>query len=189
MPHLLRPHIPLEVRCRVVLRQLGEMWPDDVIAEAKAERGLGHLLAFSLKCISEIICCEVQDLRLDHNPALGARPKVFKRGKHVDYIPPANDPLHLEYRPHGKTFERSHLIKTNVRGDHGQHPDRVLIKKQRKLEKKKGATRRTSSGFRKRPSYRKRIPLLARPKGRPLRSANRWPAKGSQKFSNRSKHR
>jgi DNA-binding transcriptional MerR regulator len=27
MPRLLRPHIPVETRCRVVLRQLGEMWP------------------------------------------------------------------------------------------------------------------------------------------------------------------
>jgi hypothetical protein len=75
--------------------------------------------------------CNRHDLRLDHDPPLAARPR-FRRGlgKKTYYQPPANDPDHLVYRPHGPEFEGSHLIKTNVRGDHGQFPDRVLIKRE-----------------------------------------------------------
>ena len=46
------------------------------------------------------------------------------------YSPDANDPEHLVYRT-----AHAHLIKTNVRGEHGQHPDRVLIKKERRRQK------------------------------------------------------
>lgn len=182
MPRLLRPHIPLEVRCRVVLRQLSEMWPDKAIdAHRNHEGGLGAFLLARLAYMAAVLRCEVQDLRLDHNPALGARPKVFKRGKHVDYIPPANDPLHLEYRPHGKMFERSHLIKTNIRGDHGQHPDRVLIKKMRRLERG-GKKRRGVRPIKRRVAFRGKNKA-----SRPLRSANRWPERGSQKFNRRKR--
>lgn len=65
----------------------------------------------------------------------------------MQYEPDANDPDHLFYRPHGPEFDGSHLIKTNVRGDHGQHPDRVLIKKQKRLER--GPRPKRQPGFKK----------------------------------------
>lgn len=69
-------------------------------------------------------------LELHHDPALGAREKIMRDGKIVGYIPDANDPLWLVYLD-----EHDHLIRTNVAGEHGQHPDRVLIKKQRRRER------------------------------------------------------
>lgn len=142
---LFRPHIPVEVRCRVALRQLGEMWPDRVIEEYRLDRTVapthrkshGKLLADLLHKMGDLLGCDVVDLRLDHDPPLAARPQ-FRRGlgKKVYYQPDANDPEHLRYRPHGPEFEGSHLIKTNIRGDHGQHPDRVLIKRARKRQKR-----------------------------------------------------
>lgn len=148
MPRLLRPAIPLEVRCRVAMRQLGEMWPDDVIAANK--RGVGKLLRVLLGKLAETLGAEA--LHLDHDPALGAREKVFKNGEHVGYRPAANDPEHLIYRD-----AAAHRVKTNVRGEHGQHPDRVLIKKQRRRERPTSPKRKTAW------------------KSRPLRSASRWP--------------
>lgn len=161
MARLRRPGIPLEVRCRVALRQLGEMWPDGAIAAAVEQRALGDMLRGLLAKLADLQGCTEADLRLDHDPALGARQKTFnKAGEHVDYVPGANDPEHLNYRPHAPGFDRSHLIKTNVRGEHGQHPDRVLIKKQRRLEAKERGEVRPKVGFQK---------------GAKLRSASRWP--------------
>lgn len=128
MPRLLRPAIPTSIRCRVALRQLGEMWPDDVMAANKGR--LGALLADLLGRLADLLGCDVKGMHLDHNPALGAREKVFRKGVHVDYIPPANDPEALLYRE-----AAAHRIKTNVRGDGAQHPDRVLIKRQRRHER------------------------------------------------------
>lgn len=130
MPRLLRPHIPLEVRCRVVLRQLGEMWPDQFFESANligwnTREMLDHLLGR----LAELLACDVKSLALDHDPALGAREKVFRKGEHVGYRPDANDPEYLIYRE-----RHAHHIKTNVRGDGAQHPDRVLIKKNRRIE-------------------------------------------------------
>jgi hypothetical protein len=88
--------------------------------------------------LAKQIGCRVDELRLDHDPALGARAKsVWSTTGKTHYIPEANSPQHLAYRPHGPEHAGSHLIKTNVRGDHGQHPDRVLIKKQRRIENPK----------------------------------------------------
>ena len=90
MARLPRRHIPLEVKCRVALAQLGEMWPDDVIAhwrprepaarsvpsgEPLGPRGLGRLLEGLLARLAVLLGCDVSQLRLDHNPALGARQK------------------------------------------------------------------------------------------------------------------
>lgn len=183
MGRLYRPHVPVEVRCRVALRQLGEMWIDEVIERNRAsakdayiksiapgvpKRSLGRLLEEKLAALADLLDCDVSDLRLDHDPALATRMKrtVYKK---TLYSPDANDPEHLRYRPHGPEFDGSHLIKTNVRGDHGQFPDRVLIKRERqrlnkKMKKKRGKLRSA-----------------------PLRSASRWPAKGTQKFNSRSK--
>jgi hypothetical protein len=180
MTRLYRPHIPLEVRCRVALRQLGELWPDEAL---KANEGaLGDFLARLLSKLAELLGCKVSDLRLDHNPPLAARPR-FRRGlgRKTYYQPPANDPDHLAYRPHGPEFAGSHLIKTNIRGDHGQHPDRVLIKRERQRREKRPKKRGQSYWAMKRKLQNR--PQFA--KGRPLKSASRWP-KG-RKISNRRK--
>lgn len=140
MGKLYRPHITLSVKVQVAERQVKEKPNLDwgfylcVCWQNNSDRleMLKRLLAKRFKC-------EVKDLRLDHDPPLGARQirSSLMDGKitKTTYYPDANDPDHLFYRPHGPQFEGSHLIKTNVRGDHGQHPDRVLIKKQRRLER------------------------------------------------------
>lgn len=130
MPRLLRPHISVETRCRVVLRQLGEMFPDSVIEANR--RHLGHLLRCTHARLADLLGCDLRLLRLDHDPALALREKIFKNGVHVGYKPDACDPEYLIYRTaHG------HHIKTNVRGDGAQFPDRVLIKRERKRQRKK----------------------------------------------------
>jgi len=160
MPRLLRPHIPVEGRVRVVLRQLGELFPDGVIDDAHAcSLGLRHVLEERLMRMAELLACAVADLRLDHDPALGARKKVFKKGVHVGYIPDANDPEHLFYRDH-----RSHLVKTNIRGLHGQHPDRVLIKKHRRYEK--GIKVKPKKKWRSRPFSKGKQKIRSRPFGK-----------------------
>lgn len=133
MPRLYRPHIPLEVRCRVVLRQIGEIWPDEVINGTRGS--LRVLLDDQLEKLAELLGCKVEDLRLDHDPALATRMKrpLGMTGKWV-YTPDANDPEFLIYRE-----KHAHHIKTNVRGDGAQHPDRVLIKRERKRRKERDA--------------------------------------------------
>lgn len=170
MARLPRRHIPLEVKCRVALAQLGEMWPDDVIArwrprgpaarsvpsgEPLGPRGLGRLLEGLLARLAVLLGCDVSQLRLDHNPALGARQKRLDRaGAIIGYIPDEHDPAFLIYRTaHG------HHIKTQIRGDGAQFPDRVLIKRERRRQKplrakpkKKWAARPFPKGKRKIPS-------------------------------------
>lgn len=160
-----RPPIPLRVKCLVIFRQLGDVDPERRVAIAMEHRALGLLLKSGLQRLAMRLGCEVIELRLDHDPALGAREKIFdSNGVVVRYIPDANDPEHLFYRTNV-----SHHIKTNVRGDGAQHPDRVLIKKQRRRER--GTKKKAKSRW---PS-------------RPLRSASRWPPRGSQKFNRRRK--
>jgi hypothetical protein len=189
MPRLLRPHIPVETRCRVVLRQLGEMFIEDVMSANRylprdhRKLSYGRLLAEKLALLAELLKCEVADLHLDHNPALGAREKVFRKGEHVGYKPDANDPEHLIYRE-----AAAHRIKTNVRGEHGQHPDRVLIKKMRRHEK--AVPRAASTGTPRKPSYANRktgfrsavnkSKLKRKWASRPLRSASRWPKRSKR---------
>lgn len=161
MSRLWRPHIPIEVKCRVAMRHLDYDTVAAGVALATSDRKLGTLLALLLEALARRLGCTVKDLRLDHDPPLGARPQ-FRRGlgKKTYYEPDANDPNHLLYRPHGPEFEGSHLIKTNIRGEHGQHPDRVLIKKER---------RRLRKGKRR---FKRKIPVRAHswPQGRKLQS-------------------
>jgi len=168
MARLWRPHIPLRVRCQVAAQQLGTtVFVEHIFREEKEPSG--KFLRRQLAALARKLGCEVKDLRLDHDPPLAARPQ-FRRGlgKKTYYEPDANDPDHLFYRPHGPEFDRSHLIKTNVRGDHGQFPDRVLIKRERRRRSKK--------------------PKKSHKWGsRPLRSGSRWP-KG-RKIQNRKKGR
>src|SRR5215472_2814209 len=111
MPRLYRPYIPLDVRCRVVLRQLGEIWPDEVIAEWRAKRlGLDLLLAAMFADLSRLLGCAPHDLHLDHDPPLALRKRldVVEGGKAKSiYTPDANDPEHLIYRT-----KAAHDVKT-----------------------------------------------------------------------------
>lgn len=132
MPRLLRPHIPLEPRCRVALRQLGEIWPDTVIKENRGK--YGRLLRSLLEQLATLLNCELGHLDLDHNPALALREKVMRKGVHIGYRPDANDPEYLIYRE-----RRDHVLKTQVRGEGAQFPDRVLIKRERRRAKSKPA--------------------------------------------------
>lgn len=136
MPRLYRPNIPTGIKLKVVLRQVGEIFPDQVLAEAKRDRMMGRQLNGLLKMLAETLNCEVSDLRLDHDPPLGARDKSkWSASGKTYYIPDANDPEHLFYRPHGAQFEGSHDVKTRIRGDHGQFSDIALIKRQRRRER------------------------------------------------------
>jgi hypothetical protein len=131
MARLYRPHVPMKVRIAVAERQVTELSR----LAAPARPGWARLY-WLLEVVAQKAGCDVSELRLDHDPPLAARPR-HRRGLNPKtfYMPDANDPDHLFYRPHGPQHERSHLIKTNVRGDHGQHPDRVLIKKARRIER------------------------------------------------------
>jgi hypothetical protein len=129
MPRLYRPHIPLDVQARVLIRQRGYLFPDKEIVGARLE-GLRAFVDRQKRMLAAFLHCDVRDLRLDHDPALGTRMKRshFNGKKWISfYSPDANDPDHLIYRE-----KHAHHIKTNVRGEHGQHPDRVLIKKERR---------------------------------------------------------
>ena len=77
MARLYRPTIPLEVKCRVLLRQLEE--PAEPALEMWRGRLGGLVLALQTR-LAKRLGCEVRDLRLDHDPALGAR-KAPRRGQ------------------------------------------------------------------------------------------------------------
>lgn len=186
MARLYRPHIPTEVKLKVVLRQIGEIFPDQVPAEAKRHRMMGRQLAGLLKMLAETLNCEVSDLRLDHDPALGAREKVpVKRprkdhrwfnsfGVAIRYEPDANNPEHLFYRPHGAQFAGSHDVKTRIRGDHGQYSDIQLIKRERRRQKKAAGQPTSKPGFKLRKQKLKSA----------VRKKYRWP---KRKFNQRQK--
>jgi hypothetical protein len=80
--------------------------------------------------------CRVDEMRLDHDPALALR-QQFKngRGEIIRYVPDANSPDDLQYRPHGAQHEGSHDTKTRIRGPHGQYSDIQLIKRQRRRDR------------------------------------------------------
>lgn len=166
MPKLLRPYIGLEARCRVVLRQLGEMFPNDAIFwHGSRKGGLGRLLASRIAVLAELLRCEASELRLDHDPALGTRRKVHKAGAHVGYDPPANSVHHLRYRPHAARHAASHDVKTRVRGDNGQLSDIALVKRNRRLEEREGTRPKSArtKAKEKRVALRAKRPTLKRP--------------------------
>lgn len=129
---LYRPHIPLRVKCQVLARQL--KWHDPDMLLRLHRKNYGALLDRLKADFAKALGCEVGDLRLDHEPALALRPKVDS-GKAALYSPAANDPLYLEYRPHGAQHDGSHDVKTRIRGEHGQFSDVALIKRQRRRER------------------------------------------------------
>jgi hypothetical protein len=184
LARLIRPNPPLDVKLAVALRDLGGMpaFVEYAVEAARKDRTLGASLTAAKVKLAELHGCEVKDLRLDHTWALENRPKVFKKSAHVDYDPPANDPDWLGYRPHGTQFARSHDVKTRIRGDRGQLSDNALAKKERRRLRKLASNTSGDSRL-KRDGH-------SRPKSkvsRPIRSANRWPPKGSRKIQNRKR--
>jgi hypothetical protein len=153
MARLYRPAVPVEVECRVLLRQLGEMWPDKVIKERRwrpgdsdlkglgvfIPRGLGALRDELKERLAELLNCKIEELRLDHDPPLGARPKTGE-GKRTRYTPDANDCEYLFFRPHGTQHANSHDTKTRIRGDRGQYSDIALIKRERRRQRREKPT-------------------------------------------------
>ena len=141
---LFRPYIPLDVRCLVLCRQLGEN--KSLVAGAIAARRLGELLDVLKLKFAALINSPVEDLQLDHDPALENRGVVMIDGKVVDYSPPANDPDYLFYRP-----KDAHYIKTHVRGAYGaQYSDAMLAKRERNRNRERPKRRWPSRPFPKR---------------------------------------
>lgn len=172
MPRLYRPPIPLEVKLRVLLRQRGEMFIEEVVERSKKLRNMSSLVAFHMAGLAKELGLEsTRGLRLDHNPALGLRKKrrtgrFVGHGKNrievVIYTPRANDPDSLLYRT-----DHAHHIKTNVRGDGAQFSDTALMKRERRRVKKSKKQRNGS-----------RIPDYAKPQIGPdgrCRAATRSP--------------
>lgn len=110
-----RPYIPIPTRIAVAERQFG-------LRGVRTYEQLLIALAFVFKG---------DPYHLDHDPPLASRAKVLDRaGEFVDYDPPANSAEHLAYR----AFE-SHRVKTYIRGDRGQLPDRILINRAKRKER------------------------------------------------------
>lgn len=126
-----RPYIPLAVRVQVAKRQLMQRDRVDsliISRDGATSQKLGDLL-FALFAM--------QPVDLDHNPPLRARPYNPRiKDSAARYTPNANDPRHLQYRLKAPEAELSHYIKTHVRGDHGQFSDRVLIKREKRRERR-----------------------------------------------------
>jgi hypothetical protein len=140
---------------------------------AKRNRMLGVFLADLLLRLAAKLGCEADALQLDHDPALAARQFNARTGI---YVPDANDPDHLIYRE-----KHAHLIKTNTRGDGAQHPDRVLIKRERRRRKGKGVKKLAKSS-----KHRSRGALMRRGRAKKgLVSYSAWP-NGSRKIQGRN---
>src|SRR5438105_5829488 len=106
MPRLYRPHIPLPVKVAVAERQMekavkclptnefGVVYRDDPKSKLKPR------LDAVLFHLAILFGCEVKDLRLDHDPPLALRQFCPDGDGRAIYLPDANDPEYLNYRPH-----------------------------------------------------------------------------------------
>lgn len=148
-----RPNIPDSVKCDVAFRQLFkialERGANPIIGVLMRDSGetLAHLRERRLAILVNELGCKREDLRLDHDPPLRARKFNPRTGR---YTPAANDPRFLVYRSHA-----DHQRKTYLRGDGAQFSDTVLIKRERRREKRENGT--------------------ARPKAKIPQRANPWP--------------
>lgn len=171
MARLPRPSIPLSVRLDVALRQLGytDKERQAFIGVGKEARCMGKMLESYLVELANRMGCPRDQLRLDHDPALENRTQIKGYNDQiVRYYPNANDPEHLQYRPHAAEYAGSHHIKTNVRGDNGQFSDNMLAKRKRKIAKKQ---ERRRAGKVKKIASRKTA----------------WPPRGSRKLRSRTR--
>jgi hypothetical protein len=169
MPRLPRPKPPLPVKLDVAMRQIGFPLNErrNLIEAAKAARTMGPVLESYLIDLANRMGCPRSELQLDHDPALENRQQLKDdAGEIVGYLPAANDPEYLCYRPFSGEYEGSHYIKTNVRGANGQFSDNMLAKRERK---------------------RKRKANPRRPKQKIPQRKNPWPPRGSRKMPSRGK--
>jgi hypothetical protein len=134
-----RKHIPLPVRVIVARRQLSGLLPERVNGES-----VGAYLDRLLFTLAANLRCQPCDLRLDHDPALSIREKVFacadgsvrqavivpEGATVLRYIPDELDPEFMAYRD-----VENHDVKTRMRGDHGQYSDLVLLMRERRRAK------------------------------------------------------
>jgi len=175
MARLPRPNVPLDIKLRVVLKQLGTFPEtiDTLVEGATKGRRLGIEVEANLFVLACTLGCPVDSLQLDHDEALENREKLVElpngRRKRtvvvpdgaivLRYYPDANDPAHLFYRPHGAEYVGSHDVKTRVRGDHGQLSDNMLAKKERRRQRKLDPKRRRAKiPNRKRPWAKRSFP-------------------------------
>lgn len=160
---LVRPHIPLRVRVHVIAQQLQEHGQlIDVLAATSFPQDKDRL-AFMLKRLFGD-----EKVHLDHDPALCLR-EIIDAEKGL-YKPDANDPRYLIYRT-----KEGHFQKTFRTGDGAQLSDMGKRRKEKRRIKK-------TLGLRKlRPSDFAGPYLLPRR----LRSANRWPPRGSRPLRGR----
>lgn len=176
-----RPHIPLPVRVAVAGRQLLAKHP--ALARSVLY-GLGDASlsdAHRLRVLLAHLFDKVP-VHLDHDPPLRCRKFNPRTGK---YTPAANDPAFLVYRT-----ALDHRTKTFIRGEHGQHSDRVLIKRERRREKGLKITGSKSGPLRKGPTFTfpsgpasaTGVFVVTAPK---LRSGSKWPPKGSRPLRSR----
>jgi hypothetical protein len=111
---LIRPHVPLNIRCEVAARQLQQReggLKHVLIADLVQCETYGERLAYMLACLFG-----EEPVHLDHDPALCLR-EIIDADKGI-YKPDANDPRYLVYR----TAE-DHRLKTFVKGDGAQLSD------------------------------------------------------------------
>lgn len=158
----IRPGMPpISIQIAVAERQARQHDPAEIInaimqKPSTAER-LNYLLAL-------LFGEDGETAHLDHNPALRVRvynPRI--KDTAARYTPHAHNPDFLIWRT-----KHAHHIKTNVRGDGAQFPDRVLIKRERRREK---ATRAEPTKSPRLPSRAKlRTPKRAWPEGRKIMS-------------------
>ena len=187
---LVRPYVPLNVRCAVAARQLLEL----------QHPGLRHLLMAEViqhtrarDRLQYLLHCLFGDepVHLDHDPCLALRYYDDETGK---YDPPANDPRFLRY-----CTETEHRTKTLIHGDRGQFSDLALIRREkRRKAKRNGKVRQAVSGRAGRGSVglgsaghgKAGKPAGAQSKGvapaLPLQP-NRWPPRGSRPLQGRSR--
>jgi hypothetical protein len=158
MTKRIRPYIPLAVRVAVAHRQLAAsgIWTS---AHLAAMRNSPAPLGFQLlRALTMLFGTEPGTPHLDHNPALRTRTFNPRTGR---YTPDANDADYLIYRTAAE-----HRIKTLVRGDGAQHPDRVLINK----ERRRGKPKRKGPKIKSRSNW---------PSGRKIRGRNTWKRKSA----------
>lgn len=168
MARLLRPHIPLSVRVAVACGQLRSMF------RCSVDRNAGEADSAYLPRVLTMLSLRLGGgpLQLDHDPALENREQVFRNGEHVGYRPDANDGAFLIFRT-----REGHRTKTFVSGDHGQYCDTILAARERNRKRKaagKVMRRKDRKGD-------KRQGAAGRGRqARKLKSANRWPPRGSR---------
>lgn len=136
-------HVPIGIQLAVAERQIGNQenalapyigsvtrWRQEHGREMSASRALNIALRLLFGDAT---------VNLDHTWALIDRP-YNPRIKNVAarYTPHANDPDYMEWRPKARDAERSHDIKTFVRGDNGQLSDIGLRNKQRRMDRNRG---------------------------------------------------